>query len=88
VIGRWRRLSFVFPLGGFVLGAAQRQAGLVEGQGVRDEASVAMMVKMGDVGDMALVEVVDSSPMCPWVCLSWFVAVKSKPLWRVPGGVR
>jgi hypothetical protein len=61
VIRRWRRLSVVFPLGGFVFGAAQRQAGLVEGQGVRVEASVATMVEMSDVGDVALVEVVGSS---------------------------
>jgi hypothetical protein len=88
VIRRWRRLSVVFPLGGFVFGAAQRQAGLVEGQGVRVEASVATMVEMSDVGDVALVEVVGSSSTCSWVCLGLFVAVKSKLRWRVPDGVR
>jgi hypothetical protein len=88
VIGQGRRLSVVFPLGGFVFGAAQRQAGLVEGQGVRVEASVATMVEMSDVGDVALVEVVGSSSTCSWVCLGLFVAVKSKLRWRVPDGVR
>jgi hypothetical protein len=36
------------------------------------------------VGDVALVAVVGSSPICSWVCLSLFVAVKSKLRWRVP----
>jgi hypothetical protein len=34
-----------------------------------DEASMAMMVEMSDVRDVALVEVVGSSPTCLWVCL-------------------
>jgi hypothetical protein len=55
----------------------------VEGQGVRVEASVATMVEMSDVGDVALVEVVGSSSTCSWVCLGLFVAVKSKLQWRV-----
>jgi hypothetical protein len=87
---RWQRLrpslTFleVLPLGGFVFGAGQRQAGLVEGQGVRGEAYVATMVGMRDVGDVALVEIVGSSSACPWVGLGLFVAVKSKLRWRVP----
>jgi hypothetical protein len=48
---------------------------------------VATMVVSSDVGDVALVVVVSSSPACLCVCLSLFVAVKSKVRWRVPGGV-
>jgi hypothetical protein len=47
-----------------------------------------MMVVSSDVGDVALVAVVGSSPACSWVCLGLFVAVKSKLRWRVPSGVR
>jgi hypothetical protein len=57
-------------------------------QGVCVEASVATMVVSSDVGDVALVAVVGSSPACSWVCLGLCVAVKSKLRWRVPGGVR
>ena len=74
----------MFPLGGFVFGAGHRQAGLVEGQGVGVEASVATMMGTSDVGGVALVEVVGSSSACPWVCLGLFVAVKSKLRWRGP----
>jgi hypothetical protein len=88
VIGRWRRLGVVFPLEGFVFGAGHRQAGPVVGQGVFVKASVATMVGRSDVGDMALVVVVGSSPACPWVCLGLLVVVKSKLRWRGPGGVR
>jgi hypothetical protein len=49
---------------------------------------VATMVVSSDVGDVALVVVVGSSPACSWVCLGFFVAVKSKLRWRVSGGVR
>jgi hypothetical protein len=72
------------PLWGFVFGAGQRQAGLVEGQSVHGEAYVATMVGMSDVGDVALVEIVGSSSACPWVGLGLFVAVKSKLRWWVP----
>jgi hypothetical protein len=70
-------------LGGFIFGAAHRQAGPVEGQGVRVEASVATMVGSSDVRDEALFEVIGSSPLCLWLCLGLFVAVKSKLQWRV-----
>jgi hypothetical protein len=49
---------------------------------------VAMMMVSSDVGDVALVVLVGSSPTCSWVCLGFLVAVKSKLRWRVPGGVR
>jgi hypothetical protein len=81
VIGRWQHLGVVFPLGGFVFGAGQRQSGLVEGEGVCVEASVATMVGMSDVGDVALVVIVSSSSACSWVGLGLFVAVKSKLRW-------
>jgi hypothetical protein len=57
-------------------------------RGVCVEASVAMMMVSNNVGDMALVVVVGSSPTCSWVCLGLFVAVKLKLLWWVPDGVR
>ena len=78
----------MFPLGGLVFGASHRQVGLEGGQGVGVEASVATMMGTSDVGDVAMVAVVGSSPACPWVCLGLFVAVKSKLRWRGPGGVR
>jgi hypothetical protein len=87
VIGRCWHLGVIFPLEGFVFGAGHRQAGLVEGK-VCVEASVATMMVLIDVGDTAFVEVVGSSPACPWVYLGLFVAVKSKLQWRGPGGVR
>jgi hypothetical protein len=49
---------------------------------------VATMMVLTDVGDAALVAVVDSSSACLWVCLGLFVAAKSKLRWRGPGGVR
>jgi hypothetical protein len=52
------------------------------------EASVATMVVSSDVEDMALVVLVGSSPTCSWVFLGLLVAVKLKPRWRVPEGVR
>ena len=64
----WRR----FPLEGFVFGAGYRQVGLVEDRGVRVEASVATMMMMSDVGDVAVAAVVGSSPACPWGCLGVF----------------
>lgn len=36
---------------------------------VRVEASVATMMGVSEVGDVALVEVVGSSRTCPWDCL-------------------
>lgn len=36
---------------------------------VRVVASVATMMGVSEVGDVALVEVVGSSPTCPWDCL-------------------
>ena len=38
----------------------------------------------GDVRDVAMVEVIGSSPVCPRGCLGWFAAAKSKLQWRVP----
>jgi hypothetical protein len=52
------------------------------------EPSVATMVVSSDVGDMALVVLVGSSPTCSWVFLGLLVAVKLKLRWRVPEGVR
>jgi hypothetical protein len=49
---------------------------------------VVMTMVLIDVGDVALVEVVSSSPTCPWICLCLFVAMKSKLWWRGPGSVR
>ena len=56
--------------------------------GVRVKASVAMMMVMCDVEDVALVVLVGSSPACPWVCLVVFVAVKLKLLMMGSSGVR
>ena len=52
--------------------------------GVCVKTSVATMTGMSDVGDVALVEVVGSSPTCLCDCIGLFVAVKSKLRWRVP----
>jgi hypothetical protein len=41
------------------------------------------MVGSSDVRDEALFEVIGSSPLCLWLCLGLFVAVKSKLQWRV-----
>jgi hypothetical protein len=87
VIGQWWRLSVIFPLGGFIFGAGHRQAGPMDGRGVRAKAFVATMVGTSNVGDMDLVVVFGSSPVCPWVCLGLFVVVKSKLRWRGPSGV-
>jgi hypothetical protein len=62
-------------------------------QGVCVEASMATMVVLSNVGVVASVAVVGSSPACPRVCLALFVAVKSKlrvvgSLWRTLTGDR
>jgi hypothetical protein len=86
VIGRWRRLGVVFPLGGFVLGAWHRRAGPVDGGWRRvwrpgfcgnDDGG-------SDVGDAAMVAVVGSSSACPRFCLGLFVAKESKLRRRGP----
>jgi hypothetical protein len=84
VIGRWRRLGVVFPLGGFVLGARHRLAGPVDGGGLWRPGFCGNDDGGGDVGDAAMVEVVGSSPACPRVCLGLSVAVKSKLRRRGP----
>jgi hypothetical protein len=55
----------------------------VEGHGVRLEAFVATMVRTSNVGDVAFVEVIVSSLVCPCVCLGLLVPVKSKLWWWV-----
>ena len=79
MIGQWRRLGVVFPLGGFVLGARHRQARPVDGRGCGDQVSVD---GGSNVGNAAMVEVFGSSLVCPRVCLGLFVVVKSKLLRR------
>jgi hypothetical protein len=76
----------------YPLGASSLELDIASGtsgrRGVCVEAYVATMVVSNNVGDVSLVVIVGSSPMCSWVCLGLFVAVKSKLLWWVPGGVR
>lgn len=44
MIGQWRGLDVIFPLGGFIFGAEHRQVGPVDGDSIGAEASVATMM--------------------------------------------